>query len=776
MPSRTKPLKNQKPKRSKRSERQAAARQALNSVAAIKPLFELGLQAYQQGQLAQAVEALQDHLQADPVDGDAWHVLGLSLYALGQPAEAIDCLHYAIQFCPDNPEIQSNTAGILKSVGRLDLAQEILEATTAKFPQHVGAAVNLGSVYLEQDNLELAGDVLERALVLDPGSSFAAMNLANLWMRQGRVLDAERQYRRLAAGQTPELSLRTNWAESLRKLGRFDEAVELLGPIVGELNPELNSGNRNDRSVAASVQDGAKAVPLPAAITLGRCLISLDRNDEARLVLEQAKNEHPESAQLHHYLGQIEFADGNLTQAEACLTKAAGLAPHDAFVCSRLGLTLLELNNRPAAIEHLRRAIEINPEDAVLGSFLMFTLSGDESLGSQSLFEAHLDWGKAHGRIDSKADELVAQPHDWSGDRRLRIGYLSPDFCNHAVALFFEPVLRSHDANAVETYCYSETALADEVTARLKQASNHWRDTRGKSNLQVAQQIADDQIDVLVDLAGHTANNRLLVFPYRAAPVQMTWMGYPNTTGLDCIDYRITCETQNPIDEPSYHVEKLIRMPHGSFCFSKPGFETLGNDLPALKNGYLTFGSLHRPSKMSSRTYDLWAGVMCEFSESKMLLYNTRFKDETKQSVLEEFAKRGVDRDRVQVQSGAPQVDYLEAYHEIDVALDVTPWAGATTTLGALWMGVPVVAFDGGRRSARSTVAIVNAIGQPDWAAKTNECYVETVASLCSDLSVLVGIRQGLRSQLEATVLNAKRFTRELESQYRKAWQKRAEA
>jgi predicted O-linked N-acetylglucosamine transferase (SPINDLY family) len=167
---------------------------------------------------------------------------------------------------------------------------------------------------------------------------------------------------------------------------------------------------------------------------------------------------------------------------------------------------------------------------------------------------------------------------------------------------------------------------------------------------------------------------------------------------------------------------------------------------------------------------------MCEFSESKMLLYNTRFKDETKQSVLEEFAKRGVDRDRVQVQSGAPQVDYLEAYHEIDVALDVTPWAGATTTLGALWMGVPVVAFDGGRRSARSTVAIVNAIGQSDWAAKTNECYVETVASLCSDLSVLEGIRQGLRSQLEATVLNAKRFTRELESQYRKAWQKRAEA
>lgn len=776
MPSRTKPKKNKKPTRGKRTGRQAVAKPASNSAAATKPLFELGFESYQKGEFARAVDALREHLQGDPVDGDAWHVLGLSLHSLSQPAEAIDCLHYAIQFCPENPKIQSNTAGVLKSIGQLSLAQEILEATTAKFPKHVGAAVNLGTVYLEQGDLERAGKFLQQALVLDPGSSLAAMNLGNLWMRQGRFLDAEQQYRKLASRQTPSSDLRINWAESLRKLGRFDDAVERLNPLFEQSNPALGTNNDDDRGAATDNPIELSSVPLPAAITLGRCLLSLGRGDEARSVLEQARIGHPESAQVHHYLGQIEFADGNLTEAEARLLKAAELAPHDSFVWSRLGLTLLELNNRPAAIKHLRRAIEINPDDAVLGSFLMFTLSGDESLDPQSLFEAHVDWGKTYGRIDSTIRTPTTQRRNESRGSRLRVGYLSPDFCNHAVALYFEPVLRNHDANAIETFCYSETTKADDVTERLKQASDHWRDTRGKSNRQVADQIANDQIDILVDLAGHTANNRLLVFPYRAAPVQMTWLGYPNTTGLDCIDYRITCATQNPIDEPSYHVEQLIRMPHGSFCFSKPDFEADVNDLPALRNGYVTLGSLHRPSKISSQTYDLWAGVLRKLPESKMVLYNTRFKDETKQSALDEFARREIDRDRIQVRNDAPKADYLEIYQEIDIALDVTPWAGATTTLGALWMGVPVVAFDGGRRSARSTVAVVNAIGQPDWSAKTNDAYVEKVASLSSDLSGLNEIRQRLRDQLEATLLNAERFTRELENQYRLAWQKHAEA
>lgn len=746
MPSRSKP---KRPTRTKRAKSLADARSNKNAALASSRLLENGQQAYQRGQFSAAIELLRQLLESDPTNGNAWHVLGLSLHASRQTSEAIDCLQYAMRFCPDDPEILSNTAAILHTAGEMNLAQQLLETTTAKHPEHTGAAINLASVYLDQDNIVEAEKHLLHALELSPNSLTAGMNLGNVWMRQNRVADAERQFRMLARQHPLATNLRVNWAESLRRIGDFENAVQVLSDVVGE-----------------------ESFSLTAAITMGRCLIELGRCNEARDILEQARQAWPDSAKVLHYLGQTEFAQGNLPGAETALRQAVKLAPEDGYVRSRLGITLLELGKRADAVEQLRKAIEINPLDATSHSFLMFTLSGDESVAPQALFESHLKWGQLHGRVPPNAQRLTKRSSDFSSNRRLRIGYMSPDFCHHAVSLFFEPVLGQHSPKAVETFCYSETQKPDGVTERLKNASDHWRVTRGKSDFQVAEQIAEDKIDILVDLAGHTANNRLLVLPFRAAPIQMTWLGYPNTTGLDCVDYRITCATQNPIDQPSYHSEQLIRMPHGSFCFSSPSFSTSSNALPALQNGYLTFGSLHRPSKISSKTYDLWATVMREFSDSRMLMYNTRFKAETKQVALHEFEKRGINCQRIEVRNSTPQFDYLEAYHEIDIALDVTPWAGATTTLGAIWMGVPVAAVDGARRSARSTVAIVNAMGQPDWAAKTEAQFVQVVRDLSADLQLLNQIRQRLRGRLQTTILNAKRFTRKLENEYRTAWQK----
>jgi predicted O-linked N-acetylglucosamine transferase (SPINDLY family) len=744
MPSRSK---SKRPTRTKRSKTQAAAREKRDALSASASLFEAGMLAYQLGQMSTAVESMRELLQSDPMNGNAWHVLGLSLYASNQVSEAIDCLQYAMQFCPDDPEIQSNTAAVLHSVGDLALAQQLLETTTKKHPQHAGAAINLAAVYLDQDNVAEAEKLLSRALILDPNSITAKMNLGNVWMRQNRVADAERQYRMLAKRNPVDLNLRINWAESLRKLGDFENAIDVLSHVVN-----------------------AEPLSLKASITMARCLIELRRCNEAKTILEKARHTWPSSAQIFHYLGQMEFVQGNLTNAEDALMQAAELAPADGYIRSRLGITLLELGKRDDAIAELQKAVEINPLDATSHSFLMFTLSGDESVDPKALFESHLEWGRSHGAVEPNTRGLLKIAPDYSPNRRLRIGYVSPDFCSHAVSLYFEPVLAQHSPEVVETFCYSETDKPDQVTQRLQNFSDHWRVTRGQSDFQVAQQIAADKIDILVDLAGHTANNRLLVFPYRAAPVQMTWLGYPNTTGLDCIDYRITCATQSPIDEPSYHSEQLIRMPRVSCCFSCPQFEAPNNELPALKNGYLTFGSLHRPSKISSKTYDIWAGVLRELPSSRMVMYNTRFKAETKRLTLDELESRGIDRQRVEVRSRPPVSDYLETYHDIDIALDVTPWTGATTTLGAIWMGVPVIAFDGGRRSARSTVAIVNAIGQPDWIARSLREYVEKSVALAHDLTMLSGVRNRLRNQLESSVLDSTRFTRELEFEYRKAW------
>ena len=260
------------------------------------------------------------------------------------------------------------------------------------------------------------------------------------------------------------------------------------------------------------------------------------------------------------------------------------------------------------------------------------------------------------------------------------------------------PCLNAIAAERVETYCYAEVDFPDEMTQRLQARSDHWRFTTGLSDRQVAQMIAADEIDVLVDLAGHTSGNRLKSFAYRPAPVQVTWLGYPNTTGLPTMDYRLTCETQNPLNEPSYHTEELVRLPFGAICFSPPPRAPDVTPLPFRVNGFVTFGSLHRPFKITPPVRELWAEVLLANPQSRLILFNTRFTEQWSSVIAEDLVARGIEPDRFEIRKTHDGSSYLDVYKDVDIGLDTTPWAGGTTTIEALWMGVPVVGLYGDRR------------------------------------------------------------------------------
>ena len=351
--------------------------------------------------------------------------------------------------------------------------------------------------------------------------------------------------------------------------------------------------------------------------------------------------------------------------------------PGTAHALSSLGSAELRRGRREEAIRRFRQALAPRPEMHETYSNLLFILSSSDTLSPAELFAEHRRWGLQYGQVEAVFD-------DWQGSRnplrKLRVAYVSPDFREHAVAQFIEPVLRHHDRQQFEVYCYAHVYQPDKVTQRLQLLSDHWRSTCGHSYRQVAEMIRADGIDVLVDLAGHTAGNQLLAMAYRPAPVQISWLGYPNTTGLPAIDYRITSEVQDPVGDESYHTEQLLRLPCGTNCFAAPEAAPDVVAPPCLQNGFPTFGSLHRPQKISSSVYDLWAEVMRENATARLLLFNTAFDRESTDQATRQLVDRGIGPDRFEIRHATDAPHYLYTYGEIDIGLDVFPWNGGTTT------------------------------------------------------------------------------------------------
>ena len=383
------------------------------------------------------------------------------------------------------------------------------------------------------------------------------------------------------------------------------------------------------------------------------------------------------------------------------------------------------------------------------------------------IHEEHRRWNRQHAEPLKK----FIQPHtnDRNPDRRLRIGYVSPDLREHVVGQNLLPLLAKHDHQRVEVFAYAKVPAPDAMTERLRSHTDAWRSLVGLSDAQAADLIRQDRIDILVDLALHTANNCLLVFARKPAPVQVTYLAYAGSSGLTTMDYRLSDPYLDPPGgDESVYSEQTLRLPETYWCY-QPVVDLPPQPPPALEKGFITFGCLNNFCKVNEPLLSLWAEILRGVPHSRLLLH--AYEGSPRQHVLEHLQREGIDPHRVSFAGKLPVAVYFQQYHSIDIALDTFPYGGGTTTCDTLWMGVPVVSLAGKTAVGRAGLSILSNVGLPELVANTPEEYVHLAIRLANDLPRLKDLRSTLRQRMQASpLMDAPRFARNVEAAYRQMW------
>ena len=564
----------------------------------VRQQIERGFSHHRAGRLAEAEKFYRQVLTQQPNHAEALHLLGMLAGQCGQLDAAEDLLRRAIRIKPDYAEAHATLGTALKRKGRLDEAIDSFRQAIRLKPGLPGTHTNLANALKDKGNLDVAIASYREAIRLKPDYAEAHNNLGNALRDKGQLDDA-------IASHSQAIRLKPDYAEAhgdlgtaLAILGRFDEAIYSLSHAIG-LNPDLAVAHSN----------------------LGNALRSKGRLDEAIASFQHAIWLKPDSAETHANLGNALRDNGQLDAAIASYSQAVQLKPGLAGAHSNLANALKDTGQLDEAIACYRQAIQLKPDHAGAHSSLPFVLQYHPDYDATMIHEELRLWSSRHAEPLKK----FIRPHENNPDpdRPLRIGYVSPDFRADASANFLVPLLEHHDPCEVELICYAEVPRPDEITTRLRRPVAQWLSTLGLSDEKVAQQIRQDRIDVLVDLAVHTAGNRLLVFARKPAPVQVTWLGYPGTTGLQTIDYRLSDPYLDPpgMDESVYS-ERTLRLPESFWCYDPlDGRDIPISSLPALERGAITFGSLNNFCKISEPVLVAWSRILKEVPGSQLLLH-----------------------------------------------------------------------------------------------------------------------------------------------------------
>ena len=423
------------------------------------------------------------------------------------------------------------------------------------------------------------------------------------------------------------------------------------------------------------------------------------------------------------------------------------------------------------AMSAFEKMVALNPLDFVLHSSLLFALNYSATHSATDIFAAHKNWGDLMmSTINAPPSLYVNQP---VVTRKLRLGYVSPDFRRHAVAYLIEPVLAAHNHEAFHIVCYANVTKEDEVTVRLRSTVSEWRDIAGMNDEAVIDMIRHDKIDILIDLAGHTAGNRLGVFARRPAPIQIAWLGYYNTTGLPAMNYILTDVHANPVGDEQAFVEEMVRLPHTRFCYRPPEYAPSNKPVIAPGEPIVTFGSFNKLVKINQDVVALWSQILQRVPNSRMVLKAKQFVDLNERKRWELlFFEQGIAPDRLDLRGYSPHVEMLAEYIEIDIALDPFPFTGGLTTFEALWMGVPVITLSGETMVGRQTASMLTVMGHNELIATSREQYVQLAVSLAGETDQLATFRKTLRADMAGSPLcDAVGFTGDLEYAYRTLWQ-----
>lgn len=741
--------------------------------------LHLAIQHHQAGQLAQAEALYRQILQQQPHHADALHLLGVVALQVGQYGTAAELIGQAIARNAKSPEYQANLGEALRSLGKLDEAVAAYRKAIRLNPKLAAAYNNLGIALKQMGKGIEAITAYRRAIGIKPDYFQALNNLAIALKEQGDIAAAITHYRQALALNPDSAETHNNLGVALNEQGAADQAGEHFRQAIA-LKPEfadaheglggaLRALGRLDEA-AAAYRAAIRLKPdfAQAYNNLGVVLKELGQAADAINAYQQSLALNPNLAEAHNNFGIVLKEQGLLELAAHHLNQAIELKPGYAEAYNNLGLVLEIQGNVDVAIAAYRQSMHLNPALSRAHSNVLFALNYLPHHDCRSIFEEHLRWAKTYAEPLSATAMPPAIPR--GADHRLRIGYVSPDFRKHPLAYFIESVLEHHDSGQFEITCYSDVPAPDEVTQRLRRLPQRWRDIHGLNDGQVFDLIRRDEIDILVDLAGHTDKNRLLLFARKPAPVQASWIGYFNTSGLSAMDYFITDEYGSPAGQERFFSEKPVRLPHSRFCYRPPDYAPGVAPPPALSNGYITFGSFNNLAKVNAEVISLWSEILRALPDSRLLLKSLALNDDgTRRRYLDSFAAHGVAPERISCSGHTPHAEMLAQYGSMDIALDTFPFTGGLTTCEALWMGVPVVTLAGESLVSRQSASLLMNLGKVEWVAESPQRYVETALNLAADTTGLAQQRSGLRGVMHASaVCNAAAFTRDLEEAYQK--------
>jgi protein O-GlcNAc transferase len=463
-------------------------------------------------------------------------------------------------------------------------------------------------------------------------------------------------------------------------------------------------------------------------------------------------------------LGLAQEERGDLTAAVASYRKAVQVKPDFSEAYGNLGCALQEMGEHDAAIAALRHALALDAGNADAHHNLLFTVNYHPLMDALDIYRAYQDFDEHFGRPSREHWRKHSNSPD--PDRRLKVGYVSPDLRQHSVRHFLEPLLANHDKRQVEVFAYAELSLEDAVTARYRRYTDQWLPTSVMSNEALAERIRADGIDILVDLAGHTGKNRLSAFARKPAPVSLSWLGFGYTTGLSAIDYFLTDGASAPEGSEELFAEQPWRLATPGYAYRPADGMGEVNALPALERGFVTFGTLTRAVRVNHRTIKVWSQILQRVAGSQLVVDSASYRDASMlTALLEKFSAHGIGAERLQIGYHSPPWDVLRG---IDIGLDCFPHNSGTTLFETLYMGLPYVTLAGRPSVGRLGSSILHGVGHPEWIAHTEDEYVEIAVALASDLPALAALRAGLRAQMQASaVMDEPGFARKVEAAYR---------
>ncbi|HET9701352.1 MAG TPA: tetratricopeptide repeat protein [Burkholderiales bacterium] len=722
------------------------------------PLLAQALAAHRAGQLPQARDLYRRVLEADPRNVDALNLLGVLHSQTGDLPRACEALERAVAAKPQYAEANANLGMVLRQAGRAAEAEAACRRAIALKPELVEAHNNLGAALEDRGAVAEAAASYRRAAQLQPGRADVRFNLANALTKLGEREEAAAIYRSILALAPNYVPALINLARIEAGAGRESEAEALFARALS-LDPENGDARAGLGVIALGNGEYEKAAELLGAA--GRS--QPERSEWHRLgaLALQRLGRHDEAAE-----GFRRALDADAGNGDAWIGRVASLASsarqEEALEAAREGLK--QLDGRVLDSEEDRERW------ALVHSALMLSLNYADGVAPREIFHEHRRWDEIHARPLAPAHRPRPAPPE--PERRLRIGYVSADFYDHPVACFLEPIFANHDRERFEVFLYSGVARADAVTDRFRGYADGWRDLARGRGAEDARRIAEDRIDILVDLGGHMGGF-LLLFARGPAPLAVSYLGYPCTSGLSLMDWRLTDARADPPETQPFSSERLLHLPGSYFCYRPPADTPDPVAPPALRAGRITFGSFNNPAKITRGAVAHWAAVLRAVPDSRLLLKAGGMDQPAMQARLRgRFAEEGIGAERLEFRGVTKErAGHLATFNEVDIALDSWPYNGATTTCEALWMGVPVVSLRGATHASRMGWSLLSAAGLPEIATASPGEFVAAAAALASDAERLAALRRELRGRFEASPLRDEAgFTRSLELAYRRIW------